>query len=227
MFESLSGNKTQSTNDDTIKNEWLRRSGIAMESGQILSGYSPGGSVFVLPDDTGMFVPRGSRLLFRMHYVATGRPERNLTQLGLFAYSHQPRWIHSNDVIINRALNIPPGAKEYRMTASYVFKENVLLTGLQPHMHYRGRSMRFTIDYPDGKSETVLSVPNYKFRWQRQYVFQNPKRIPAGTRMTIEGRHDNSSQNPDNPDPSKTVVHGPESGNEMFAGILSYTVSKE
>ena len=43
------------------------------------------------------------------------------------------------------------------------------ITSLTPHMHYRGKSMRFDVTYPDGRKETLLQVPNYDFNWQITY----------------------------------------------------------
>ena len=113
--------------------------------------------------------------------------------------------------------------KEHRVTGSHLFETDVVLIALMPHMHYRGKRMKFTIQYSDGREEVVLSVPHYKFSWQRRYILKEPKRLPAGTRILAEGTYDNSSQNPDNPDPSQEVTFGPQSENEMFSGFLYYT----
>ena len=43
------------------------------------------------------------------------------------------------------------------------------ITSLTPHMHLRGKSMKFTVTYPDGRTETLLDVPKYDFNWQITY----------------------------------------------------------
>ena len=45
-----------------------------------------------------------------------------------------------------------------------------------------------------------------------------PKFVPAGTRITAVGAFDNSPQNPANPDPSIDVSWGQQSWDEMFFG---------
>ena len=212
----------QTPSQQDSSKDWFHNSGMDLETGQMIDGYSPGTGPFILPEGTGFFIPKGAKISFRMHYITTGKPEQDRTQVGLYLYKNKPSQILSVFVIFNRSLKIPPGAQEYKMNASHVFKDSVTLYAVQPHMHYRGRSMSFSVEYPDGKSEILLSVPNYKFRWQHRYIFKNPKKLPAGSLISIEGSYDNSAQNPDNPDPAQEVVYGPLSNNEMFAGILYY-----
>ena len=49
---------------------------------------------------------------------------------------------------------IPPRANEHKMSASYVFEDEVMLYGLRPHMHYRGKYMRMGVIYPDGTKDS-------------------------------------------------------------------------
>jgi hypothetical protein len=93
---------------------------------------------------------------------------------------------------------------------------------MSPHMHFRGSSMRFTAEYPDGRSEVLLSVPQYDLNWQRLYQLATPKTVPAGTRIRCAGVFDNSATNESNPDPAKRVRFGEQSWDEMFIGYMVY-----
>lgn len=95
-----------------------------------------------------------------------------------------------------------------------------------PHMHYRGKAMKYEAHYPDGKKEVLLSVPNYHFNWQRGYVLEEAKLLPAGTNIVVSGSWDNSALNPNNPDPSKTVHWGQQSWEEMFNAFFSFTYAE-
>ena len=44
-----------------------------------------------------------------------------------------------------------------------------IITAMTPHMHVRGKDMTYIAHYPDGTSETLLSVPKYDFNWQITY----------------------------------------------------------
>jgi hypothetical protein len=89
-------------------------------------------------------------------------------------------------------------------------------------MHLRGKRMSYVAVYPDGTQETLLSVPDYNFRWQSGYQLAEPKLLPAGTRITIQGAFDNSKLNLANPDPTATVTWGDQTSSEMFVGFVDY-----
>ena len=44
-------------------------------------------------------------------------------------------------------------------------------------------NLQFQLLYPNGKRETLLSVPRYDFNWQTGHQLVEPKRVPAGTWM--------------------------------------------
>jgi hypothetical protein len=220
--------KTLPQEDDLLfKEEWLEQTGEKAMEGRMIAGYSPGSQMLTLPEDTGFFIPKGSKMVFYMHYIPTGKPEKDRTEVQLYLHPKPPRYIQSVKVISNRKINIKPEEKEYFLEAQHTFENDILLTAIQPHMHYRGKSMRFYAYYPDGKSEILLSVPNYKFRWQRIYTLAKPKKIPSGTTLRVEGIYDNSSQNPNNPDSTQRVSYGPGNQQEMLSGILYYVHSSK
>jgi len=113
------------------------------------------------------------------------------------------------------------------MRASYVFEDEVVLHGLRPHMHYRGKRMRFSVVYPDGTKDQIINVPDYNFAWQPTYRLSEPMLLPAGSRVTIEGAFDNSQYNLGNPDPAAAVTGGAQSWDEMFIGYLSYNKTSQ
>ncbi len=83
-------------------------------------------------------------------------------------------------------------------------------------MHLRGKSMRYILVRPDGRKETLLEVPHFDFAWQQEYVLQQPLQIPKGGRLVAEAVYDNSADNPQNPDPTKTIYFGLQSEEEMM-----------
>jgi hypothetical protein len=85
-------------------------------------------------------------------------------------------------------------------------------------MHVRGRSMTFTLTYPDGRTETVLNVPRYDFNWQLQY--DTSLKIPKGTKLRVEAHYDNSAGNRYNPNPNRDVFYGEQTWEEMESGYV-------
>ena len=88
-------------------------------------------------------------------------------------------------------------------------------------MHFRGKSFRFDVEYPDGRREVLLDVPRYDFNWQLRYDLAEPKFLPKGTRLLCTGHYDNSDANPWNPDPSATVRFGLQTWEEMMVGYYA------
>ena len=117
---------------------------------------------------------------------------------------------------------VPPGAKEHKLTGTELIERDAYLYELMPHMHFRGKRMRFVAEYPDGSEELLLSVPDYDFNWQLVHELEQPLRVPAGTRIRATGAFDNSAQNKANPDPSIDLFWGEQSFEEMFMGFYAW-----
>jgi hypothetical protein len=123
--------------------------------------------------------------------------------------------------VLSFGFTIPPGAEHHEVKASQVLKEDTLLTAMMPHMHVRGKDMTYVAKYPDGRSETLLSVPKYLFDWQTNYQLAQPKLLPKGTTIEVTAHFDNSAKNIYNPDPSQTVRWGDQTWEEMqYTGLL-------
>ncbi len=200
----------------------------ANQEGVRLQGYAPGINPSLMSDDTGVLVKADSRMLFQMHYTTSGKETTDASEFGL--YFHPKGFEPSNRRIQAAALDnkfvIPPHAENFPVSNSFQVPVDAVLTSFTPHMHVRGKSMRFTAKYPDGSEEALLSVPHYDFNWQRSYSFDTPKQIPAGTTILVEGTFDNSEKNGANPAPDESVKWGDQSWEEMFIGFIGLEVSQ-
>jgi hypothetical protein len=95
-------------------------------------------------------------------------------------------------------------------------------------MHLLGKSMKAEIQYADGTKEPLVWVKDWDFNWQLQYMLKQPKRLPKGTKIYVEGYYDNSEKNPNNPNsPPKLVTWGEQTTDEMFLLVVPYTVDNE
>jgi mono/diheme cytochrome c family protein len=187
--------------------------------------YVPGLEPSTFPEGTGKLLKKGSELSFQLHYTTNGTAGTDRPKLGLYfvkTKKDQPERELKVTSAFQLRLDIPPQTRHADASAARSFTKDTVLYALSPHMHYRGSSMRFTAEYPDGKHEVLLSVPRYDLDWQRTYLLAEPKTIPAGTRIRCEGVFDNSPTNPDNPDPTKRVRFGAQSWDEMFIGYMVY-----
>jgi len=187
----------------------------------LLTSWAPGNTSPENPPGTGKFLPKGSRFNFELHYNTTGKAETDRSEMGLYLSKETPKLVLETRTAENRDFSIPPGEADSRTHALYSFKRDTMIYDLIPHMHLRGAWFKYEALYPDGKKETLLSVPNYDFNWQTEYRLAQPKRVPAGTWLLCTGGFNNSAKNPYNPDPSKRVKHGLQSFDEMFMGFMN------
>ena len=132
-----------------------------------------------------------------------------------------PKYVMSGGVAGQRRFFVPAHTKEHKLRGEQLIERNAYLYALQPHMHYRGKYMSYTVEFPDGSSEMLLSVPKYDFNWQFNYELKEPVFLPAGSKIVANGAMDNSSRNPGNPDPSKPVHFGLQTKHEMFFGFTT------
>ena len=187
-----------------------------------LSGYAPGMETNEFPAGTGVLIEPGGRFVLQVHYTPTGRATTDATRIGLYFHDEPPNLILRHNVAMNPQIRIEPNAARHEETAYLPFDRDAILYSLFPHAHYRGRSSKFELMYPDGRVELLLSVPKYDFNWQRDYVLAEPVEIPAGSKIVHTTIYDNSAQNPGNPDPTRSVPWGQQSWDEMLYGAIRF-----
>jgi hypothetical protein len=193
-------------------------------TGPSIGGYVPGNSTRLFPAGTAMRLPAGSTLVFQMHYTPTGEATTDRTAMAFIFAKSPPRIALSSGALVNGSLHIPPGAANHRVDAELTINRDVMLYSMVPHTHVRGKKWLYDVIYPDGRRETILSVPNYDFDWQHEYQFREPLRLPKGTKIHAVAWYDNSPGNKSNPDPTKDVWWGDQTWEEMMFTGLTFSV---
>ena len=191
------------------------------------AAYAPGKSTIFYPDGIAQHFSSNDRLVMQIHYITNGKLTKDQTRLGLHYVDNPPRQTLSNPITVNESIYIPAGDRNYETSASILLEDDSYLYAMSPHMHYRGKSMKYTAVFPDGSTEQLLSVPNYQFRWQMNYWLTEPKFLPAGTTIVTNGTFDNSSANPSNPNANVDVAWGAQSWEEMFIGWMAIAVDNQ
>jgi len=190
------------------------------EHGRFFIGWAPGASALRYPAGVAKRLPAHSKLTLELHYTTCGTPEEDSSEVAFYlAPGPQPRNAETREAI-QYNLDIPPGEAQAAHLATYHFAKPATLYGLFPHMHFRGKWMRYELLLPHGQRKTLLHVPRYDFQWQLSYYFRQPLHVPAGTWMLVTGAFDNSAANPANPDPNRRVAFGKQSWDEMFIGFF-------
>jgi hypothetical protein len=176
-------------------------------------------------------IPAHSDLVVQIHYTPNGKEVADATRIGFtlakepprrrfITYSPQPPAISNRD-----AFRIPAGDPNWKSPpVEGVFQVDAELVWFLPHMHLRGKDMTYTLTYPDGQSEIVLSVPKYDFQWQIGYDAASPIRVTKGTRLDVDAHFDNSANNKANPDPARDVYGGTQTWEEMMVPFFGVVV---
>lgn len=188
----------------------------------LLAAYTPGDIPSVFPPGIAKRIPPGSELLFEVHYTPIGKSRFDRSTIGLIIAGKPPEHLAVTRGIAGWGLKIPPRTAGYQKKAAWTTDRDIHLLSLSPHMHLRGKSFKFTAEYPDRHLEILLSVPHYDFNWQSAYRLAEPKALPKGTLIQCDAEYDNSPSNPANPDPEQTVLWGEQSSDEMMIGFIDY-----
>jgi hypothetical protein len=193
------------------------------EGGSLLVGYAPGEPALRFHQGTARLIKAGSTLVFQVHYTPTGKAVKDRSYLGLKFATQPPRHRALTGLALNFAFRIPPGDPNHEVKSSWTAPEDVTITGFMPHMHLRGKDFKYSIVFPDGASEVLLSVPKYDFNWQLNYELMEPLKVPKGARIECVAHYDNSPNNRFNPDPAREVRWGDQTWEEMMIGWFTYT----
>ena len=195
----------------------------------------------------GVFVPAGSDILVSVHYTTNGAAVVDRTRIGFTIAKEAPAKVFvsqggggegevaaaslatDNSILerhqANDTLAIPPNDANYPgPPADITFKKDIELVWFRPHAHVRGKSVRYTLIYPDGREEIVLDVPHYDFNWQLTY--RTSLKIPKGSRMHVQFTYDNSANNKYNPNQNKWVYYGGQSWEEMGTPNMGFVAER-
>jgi hypothetical protein len=187
-----------------------------------IGGYVPGSGPEAFPPDAGTLIKKDSDFRFQVHYTPNGKASKVVTRVGLYYTDEKPKYAMRSATLLDACLKIPANTKDYTTSMSRVSERDMYIYRLGPHAHYRGVAASFVAEYPNGKRETLLSVPKYDFNWQMAYELATPKFIPKGTKITYFTTYDNSSLNKANPNPNQVVHWGEQSWEEMLYGYMNY-----
>jgi len=196
----------------------------SMEGSDVLGKFNPGlGAQDFSLFDSAKFVPKGSDIVFNIHYTSAGRAMTDRSKVGLVFSKRPPAlryYMHNGPTATNLA--IPPGSGNAEVVSEMTTQVDMKLAYLQPHLHLRGKDYEVRLVYPSGQTETVFKA-KWDFNWQIGYDLEKPIPLPKGTRIIGIAHYDNSANNKYNPDPNKLVTWGDQNWDEMqncFVGML-------
>lgn len=191
---------------------------------EMIGDYVPNGDPFIAAPGQGRLIRAGSHMLFQMHYTTNGKAATDRTRVGLVFSKTRPQERIVNNAIFNMSLRIPPGAANHEVSAVVTVHRDTKIGGFGPHMHVRGKAMKFELLRQGAEPQVLLNVPGYDFNWQLKYQPAEFVALNKGDQLRVTAWYDNSPNNPHNPDPSKEVFWGDQSWSEMLFWFFDYVV---
>jgi hypothetical protein len=189
-----------------------------------LAGWAPGQMARVLPEGTGYLLPKGADVVVQCHYHRTGRVEKDKTSIGLYFAKKPVTHRFQSMVIQGRFLFVPADDPKFAVHGGIVVLEDCTLHSVMPHMHMLGKSVKVTVEPPDGKPFTLIAINDWEYNWQETYFLKEPLALKAGTKLRVEAIYDNTAKNPNNPfHPPRAVIFGEQTDNEMCFVFLGAT----
>ena len=194
-----------------------------------LGGWAPGGRPWDLPEGVGMFLPKGARVVFQLHYHnAQLTPQSDLTELRLKAAKGPVRKRLHFMRVGRFNLNIPAGNSRYEIEAGSFVGKPMQLIAIHPHMHMLGREMKVWARMKDESVTPLIHIADWDFNWQGFYWFRKPVALPAASWIELTAAWDNSAGNPRNPNkPPRDVSWGERTVDEMGHAAILYTLDDE
>jgi hypothetical protein len=189
--------------------------------------------------DAGKLLLPGSQISWDIHLHAVGEEIRDNVEIALWLYPKGQEPKHrtfltgfqalrgfqtSKSGAGSRNVDIPPNS--IASSDNYtVLQRAARLENFQPHMHLRGKAMAVEAILPDGTVQTVSYVGRFNFNWMTNYIYADDAApvFPKGTVIHVTAWYDNTTGNPNNPDPDQWVGFGDRTVDEMGHAWMNVT----
>jgi hypothetical protein len=197
-----------------------------------LGGRVPGVTPRFLPEGIAASVmPTKGDVVFQIHYRATGKPETDQSEVGIYFMREPVKRIMNSLLLRTFHLDIPPGVSDYVVEDTLEIPADCVLMNLLPHMHFVAREVHASVENPDGTTRPLLDISRWNFKWQDRYIYREPILLPKGTRVHCRWVFDNSAANPSNPfSPPQRIRFGPNATDEMCAlqlGLIAINLDED
>jgi hypothetical protein len=186
-----------------------------MPGGQLL-GWQPGKMPYFVSEGLSWPLRTNTDLVLQLHMNPSGKAEQVQPKIGFYFTDRAPTNMPFRIKLADFEFEIPAGATNYPVEQSYVVPVDVTLLRVSAHAHYLGRKLDGYAVLPGGEKKWLISIPEWDFFWQGDYEYQEPVKLPKGSKLVMHFTYDNSTNNLRNPhNPPQAVRYGLQSSDEM------------
>ena len=211
--------------------EFDQKTGEYKETERV-SEYALGKAGEIVPPDSCRTLPAGSLVRGYVHYYPTGEEiVDDVIEMAIWLYpeDHQGKYKQNlrNYSLLMKGSELEIAPNGLAMTQGFhSFKTPVRIDSFQPHGHFRLVAKTLEIFYPEtGKLDMISSVSNWTNSWHTSHIYEDDAAplVPKGAVLVITGYYDNTSANPQNPDPEQWVGPGSRTADEMSHAWIAVT----
>jgi hypothetical protein len=201
----------------------------AKAMGGLLMEYAIGKNYDLFRNGTGKLLMPGAKIRWEYHTHASDEDITAHAELAVYFYPKgvTPKYrtyLTGFQAYNRQRLDIPPNSM-HETEGFTVLRAPALLENFQPHMHLRGKAMAMQAILPDGTVEMLSYVDHFNFNWMTNYIYADDAApvLPKGTVIEVIAWHDNTSANPNNPDPNQWVGFGERTVDDMAFAWVNVT----
>ncbi len=210
-------------------------SGGGPGSAGLLMEWAIGKNYDVYRPNTGKLLLPGSQIWWELHLHAVGEEIRDHAELAVYLYPKGQEPKYRTRLTLFQATSTQGGLLDIKpnaITATegfHVLPMPARLENFQPHMHLRGKAMALEAILPDGTRQMLSYVDHFNFQWMTNYIYADDAApvLPKGTIIHVTAWHDNTTANPNNPDPQQWVGWGDRTVDEMAHAWVNVTYITE
>jgi tetratricopeptide (TPR) repeat protein len=178
--------------------------------------WAPGRTFAREQDGTAWSLDASADLVLQLHLQRTGKQETLSPEIALYFTDTPPTRARYSLRIGDPPIDIPAGQKNYQIEDALTLPADVDLLSLFPHAHYLATKIQVWAEPPGAAAQELLLIDHWDFKWQDEYTYAVPVRLPRGSVLKMRFTYDNSAANPSNPHrPPIRVVTGEQSTDEM------------
>ncbi|MCX7743341.1 MAG: T9SS type A sorting domain-containing protein [Flavobacteriales bacterium] len=206
--------------------------GTGSNTSKLIAAWVPGSEYITYPAGMGVKLRANSYIIMQIHYPAGTQGQIDSTRINIEYAPASGREV-SLDPVLNHITNISPPliippntvksfVEEYTIPSVTPFSDFFTVLSVAPHMHKVGTSIKCYAVLPSNDTIPLIHIPKWDFKWQGQYNFRQPKVFPEGTKLRAEAVYDNTSNNPNAPNPNNWVFAGEATNEEMMMVYFAY-----
>lgn len=199
LIYSVSGSYAQQLAGKHKDAHWPCFTGQLLGQGgsKLLGVFVPGTDVVRFPENTGIPMKAGEHLVMEVHYnrstLKTIPADQSKIRL---KFAKTPVKYKMNvQLMVQLALNVPPGAKNHRVTTSINVPTNVKVWGFMPHMHKFGTKVDLQMTR-GGNKTCMTNVPRWDYNWQQTFFFDKPLDFKKGDKVQLNCFYNNTTNKP-------------------------------